>query len=117
MIEMMRMDRDEHVDEWRVIAEVLQSRFDLAPDETAELVRLAGQEEKGPSDYYQFTSLINKGCSMQEKATIVEHLWQIAYADGQLDKHEEYLVRRISGLLGIDNQEFIAAKHRARDSA
>jgi len=116
MIEMMRMDRDEHANEWRVIAEVLQSRFDLAPDETAELISLAEQEAKDPSDYYQFTSLINRNYSMQEKSGIVEHLWQVAYADGKLDDHEEYLVRRISGLLGIDNQEFIAAKHRARDS-
>ena len=117
MIEMMRMDRDEHPDEWQVIGEVLQSRFDLEADETAELIRLAGQEAEDPSDYYQFTSLINKGYSMREKAVIIEHLWQVAYADGQLDDHEEYLVRRIAGLLGIDNQEFIAAKHRARDSA
>ena len=117
MIEMMRMDRDEHPDEWRVIGEVLQSRFDLEADETAELISLAGREAEDPSDYYQFTSLINKSYSVQEKAVIIEHLWQVAYADGKLDDHEEYLVRRIAGLLGIDNQEFIAAKHRVRDSA
>ena len=117
MIEMMRMDKDEHADEWRVIGEVLQSRFNLEADETSELISLAEQEANDPSDYYQFTSLINKGYSMQEKEEIIEHLWQVAYADGKLDDHEEYLVRRIAGLLGVDNQAFIAAKHRARDLA
>jgi len=117
MIEMMRMDRDEHDSERQTIDRLVRYRFDLGAEETAELIRLAEQEAKDPSDYYQFTSLINKGCSVQEKTMIIEHLWQVAYADGQLDMHEEYLVRRIAGLLGIDSKEFIAAKHRARDSA
>jgi len=117
LTEMMRMDRDEHHSERKAIAKVLQSRFDMLPDEAAELIRLAEAEAKNPSDYYQFTSLINKNYSMQEKSVMIEHLWQVAYADGQLDVHEEYLVRRVAGLLGIGNREFIAAKHRARDSA
>jgi len=116
MVEMMRMDKDEHNAERRAILDAMCTRFRLEPAQADELVRLAEMESKDPSDYYQFTSLINKRCSMQEKSDMIEHLWRVAYADGRLDAHEEYLVRRIAGLLGISNRDFIAAKHRARDT-
>jgi len=117
MIEMMRMDKDEHTAEREAIFAAMRTRFGLDTKQVAELIKLAEMEAKDPSDYYQFTSLINKRCSMQEKEAMIEHLWQIAYADGVLDAHEEYLVRRIAGLLGIPNRDFIAAKHRAREAA
>jgi len=117
MIEMMRMDKNEHEAERQMIFDAMRNRFDLEASQVSELIQLAEREAKDPSDYYQFTSLINRCCSMQEKADMIEHLWQVAYADGTLDTHEEYLVRRIAGLLGISNREFIAAKHRARKAA
>lgn len=63
-------------------------------------------------DYYQFTSVINKRCSTEEKIQLIQSLWQIAYADGKLDPQEEYLVRKMADLLGVAHTDFILAKLR-----
>ena len=55
-----------------------------------------------------------------EKAEIialVEAMWQVAYADGQLDVHENHVISKVAGLLHVTHGEYIAAKLRARDQA
>ncbi len=113
LIEMMRMDDDVVEDERQIVRDILNNRFSLSDSETGQLMALAEDEAAGLADYYQFTSLINKNFSPPQRAKLVEHLWQVAYADGQLDKHEEHLVRKLAELLHVPHSAFIAAKHRA----
>lgn len=113
LFEMMRMDDDLHAQEHAVIRKAIQTKFELSASETERLLQLAQEEAEQATDYHQFTQLINSGFSMEQKIKVIEYLWQIAYADGHLDKYEEHLVRKISELLYISHQAFIAAKHRA----
>ena len=55
--------------------------------------------------------------SMGEKATIVEMLWRVAYADGRLDKYENSLVLKISDLLYVNRARVMRLKHDAALSA
>ncbi len=41
-------------------------------------------------------------------------MWQIAYADGQLDKYEEYMIRRVTELTYVSHSDFIRAKQQAK---
>ena len=56
---------------------------------------------------------INNQTSDVERIEIVELLWRVAFADGELDSHEDHIIRRISGLLYVSHADFIAAKHAA----
>ena len=47
----------------------------------------------------------------------MEYLWAVAFAAHVVDEHEEYLVRKIAGLISVPHKDFIAAKLRARDGA
>lgn len=116
LIEMMRMDDDLHQDEQDVLLEVLQSKFELTESETHELVALAKQELANSTDYYQFTSLINQNFEYQDRVHMVELLWQVAYADKQLDKDEEFLVRKVAELIYVSHEDFISSKLRVRDA-
>ena len=58
--------------------------------------------------------LINRHFSQEEKNHIVELLWEVAYADGELDKYEEHLVRKLADLIYVPHRSFIRAKHRAK---
>lgn len=73
---------------------------------------LAEQQRKQATDYFQFTSLINKGYSLEQKIGLIESLWKIAFIDGVLDMNEEYLVRKIADLLYVPHTAFIMAKNR-----
>jgi uncharacterized tellurite resistance protein B-like protein len=116
LIEMARADFDVHPEEIGQVTQAVQTTFGLSQAETGELIRLAEQEAKQATDYYQFTSLINRGFSQEEKIQVVELMWQVAYADGYMDKYEDHLVRKLANLMHVSHKDFIAAKHRARRS-
>ncbi len=115
LIEMMRMDDDIKDEERETVVAALQAKFDLSDTETTELVRLAEEEARTATDYFQFTSLINRHFSAAQKERVIEHLWEVAYADGGLDRHEEHLMRKIADLLYIPYKTYIGAKLRARE--
>ena len=115
LLEMMRMDNRFADEERAAVVESLRQLFGLAPDQLETLLALADQEVRQASGYYQFTSLINKGCNAGQKVRIIENMWVVAMADGHLDAHEEHLMRKIADLLYVGRADYIAAKQRARE--
>jgi uncharacterized tellurite resistance protein B-like protein len=100
--------------EREAVARAVQSKFGLSDVETTELLRLAEEAAAAAVSDYEFTSLINRGFSPEQKVKVIEHLWRVAFADRELNMHEEHLVRRIAELLYVPHTAFIAAKHRVQ---
>jgi uncharacterized tellurite resistance protein B-like protein len=117
LLEMMRRDSTVTAAETASVARALQSRFGLDAVQVDTLMALAAEEARLATDYFQFTSLINKNFSAGQKVQVVEYLWQVAYADGQLDAHEQHFMRKIADLLYVSHADYVAAKQRARDQA
>jgi len=116
LFEMLRADFDEHPDEYVALERALQDSFSLSASETRQLTQLADREAADAVSLYQFTGLINQHFSAGEKVQVIEMLWQVAYADGRVDRYEEALVRKISDLLHVPHRDFIQAKHRVQES-
>ena len=116
LLEMMRLDGSVAIEETQAAAKALQVRFGLAAKEDDTLLALAEEEARQATDYYQFTSLINKNFSAEQKIQIIENLGQIAFADGYLDANEQHFMRKIADLLYVSQADYIAAKQRARDA-
>ena len=114
LIEMMRMDFEVKEEERQTVVKAIRSKFEMTHEETEVLMQLAKAEARKATDYYQFTSLINKGFTPEQKEKVIEYMWQVAYADGEVDKYEDHLVRKIANLIHVPHSAFIAAKHRAR---
>jgi uncharacterized tellurite resistance protein B-like protein len=110
LIEMMKADGKVTEDERKAVMQTIQSKFNLTDDETKSLKELAKEKITKATGYYEFTSLINKGLSYNQKVEIIEHLWGIALTDKHLDKHEEYMVRKIADLIYVEHKDFIEAK-------
>jgi len=115
LAEMVRIDRDVTAEEQAIAQRAIRDKFGLTAAEATELLRLADEEVNRATDYYQFTSLINREFTQQQKARVIELLWQVAYADDELSAHELHLMRKVAGLLHIPDSVYIAAKMRARD--
>jgi uncharacterized tellurite resistance protein B-like protein len=116
LLEMMRMDSSITAAETASVARTLQTRFGLDAAEVDTLMALAAEEARLATDYFQFTSLINRSFSAEQKVQVVEYLWQVAYADGHLDAHEQHFMRKIADLLYVSHADYVGAKQRARDA-
>ncbi|MGD2075754.1 MAG: TerB family tellurite resistance protein [Gammaproteobacteria bacterium] len=117
LFEMLRADYAEHPGEHDALKRALQQSFSLSASETRELARLAEREASEAVSLYQFTALINQHFSPEEKVRVIEMLWQVAYADGRLDRYEEALVRKIAELIHVPHREFIQAKLRIKGAS
>jgi uncharacterized tellurite resistance protein B-like protein len=111
-LEMMYMDDKVEPREQEIILSLIHQNFSLTSEQTNSLLELAEQQRKAATDYFQFTSLINKEYSLEQKVRLIESLWKIAFIDGVLDMNEEYLVRKIADLLHVPHTDFIMAKNR-----
>jgi uncharacterized tellurite resistance protein B-like protein len=116
-MEMMVMDDVCKEQERAQIVSLVQKSFSVTAEQAETLLTAAEQRRKQATDYYEFTSLIDKQCSLEQKIQFVESLWRIAFADGELHPQEEYLVRKIAGLLHVPHINFIMAKHKVNPGA
>lgn len=113
LIEMTRADHEVKSVERAAVAQALERAFELDPSETEELLTLAEQEADAATSLYEFTRLINRHFDAKQKEHIVELLWHVALADGEIDKYEDHLVRKVADLIYVPHLSFIRAKHNA----
>ncbi|WP_278404647.1 TerB family tellurite resistance protein [Pseudoalteromonas ruthenica] len=110
LVEVMRADNELQEDERKAMVVLLQKYFDLGEEEVNNLITAASQDLDEAIDYFRFSKQINDNTNAQERIEIIELLWRLAYADGQLDKHEEHVIRRVADLLYVTHNDFIQAK-------
>ena len=65
--------------------------------------------------FHEFIEDINKEFSKNEKLSLIDFLWRIAYADSILETHEERLVRRIADLIHIKDIEVLKIKDNIKN--
>jgi uncharacterized tellurite resistance protein B-like protein len=110
LLEVSRADFETDESELEVIAVALRQAFDLDEDAVREIIAEAREQDDEKLSLYPFLRIVNDACGPEEKYRIVCDLWRVAYADGRLDKYEEYQIRRIADLLYVPHAEFIRAK-------
>lgn len=117
LVEVMRADPHVQPRERQAVMAALQRKFPLAPDELERLVELAEATSRGANDFFAFTSTLNDHFSHPQKVRMIEFMWEVAYADGEVDENENHLISKIAGLLHVTHGEYIAAKLHAKPTA
>jgi len=117
LVEVMRADPAIESVERQAVISALRGKFSLAEDELARLLELAEATSRSANDFFSFTSTINERFSHPDKVHMVELMWEVAFADGHLDAHENHLISKVAGLLHVTHGEYIAAKLHAKESA
>lgn len=112
MVEVLLSDYERKPEEKEILLEVLKESFSLDPSTTYELLKQAEEAQRDATDYFRFTSQINEICTPEEKISLIENLWRVAYADGELHHYEEHVIRRIADLIHVSHTDFITAKLR-----
>jgi len=117
LVEVMRAEPESRPGEREAVLAALRSKFSLSAQELDRLVALAEEKARTASDFFAFTSTLNERFNHPQKVRIVELMWQVAYADGDLADHEQHLISKVAGLLHVTHGEYIAAKLHARQDA
>lgn len=116
LLEVAYADQNTTDEEKSTLKQLLKQQFQLEEDELNSLIEFAESEVKESNDIYQFTRLINDNYDYPQRCTLIYLLWQVAIADGNIDKYEEYTIRKISELIFVDHGDFIRAKSKALHS-
>ena len=110
LVEVMRADFNSSQQERRTVKRMLAERFELDVNEVEDLVELAEHEVDEAVSLFQFTELVDKSFDYDQKLRAMQMLWNIVYADGRKDKHEEYLLRKIADLIHVSHKDFIRTR-------
>jgi len=113
LLEVAQADQEYSAEENQKILHAIESRFSLDQQDIMQLMANADEKSAEATDYYQFTSLINKEFSIPQKCRLVELMWSVAHADGHIDQDEDHFIRKISDLLYLRHTEMLSAKERA----
>ena len=114
MIDVARADHVFEDVEFDRVLKLVAEHFNLTAEQAAELVSTADDQAEDLVSLHEFTQLLHENLEEAEKAKIVGLLWQIAYADGRLDKYEDSLVLKISDLLFVSRGRVMRLKDDAR---
>lgn len=94
------------------IATLLKERFGMEGKDVAELIEAADEETELAGGLYGFTKEVRLNFDHGERISMIEMLWEVAYADGSLHDFESNMLRRVAGLLYVTDRESGAARKR-----
>lgn len=115
MVEAAMLDGTFDEDERASILGLLQRRFRLSDAEARALLADAEAEAAEKADLYAYTRAIKDRFDHDQRVEMVEMLWEVVYADGQVHDYEANLMRRICGLLYVEDAESGDARKRVLD--
>jgi len=98
------------------IQTIMRKRFSLSEADSNKLIKRARELQNENLDIYPVATLINRHWPTEEKCRLLENIWQIVYADGILDQHEDYLMHKLGTLLQLSHRQLIDAKLQAKQS-
>jgi uncharacterized tellurite resistance protein B-like protein len=96
------------------LKELLAERFALNAEDADALIESAVSADREAVDLYQFTSLLNRSCDEEGRRKVVEMMFQVAYADGQLSEFEDNIVWRASELMHVPSRERVTIRAQVR---
>ena len=115
MIEVAYSDNQLDESELKAMANSL-SKLDIEEEEIQEIVDATLAKSKESISFYEHTRILNDKLDYDQKKEVLNSVWAIAFADGQMNKHEEHLIRRIADLLYLNHKDFINAKLNQKEA-
>ena len=113
LVEAAVMDGEFDVDERQVISRLIVERFGIEAADVEDLIASGEQAVADSHQLYAFTSVVKQGFDFDQRIELIEMLWEVAYADGELHDYEASLVRRVAGLIHVTDRDSGAARKRA----
>lgn len=117
LVRIARADGEYAAEEVQRIDRILMQRYGLSPHGVIALRKEAEALESEAPDTVRFTRAIKDAVPYEERLAVIEALWQVALADGARDGAEDALVRMVSSMLGVSDQDSAVARQRMQGGA
>jgi uncharacterized tellurite resistance protein B-like protein len=95
----------------------LKHKFSIDDAQLTEFIELAKDKSSQATSLHQFTTLVHQHCHQQEKFELLVSMWELAFADNDLNKYEEYVIRKVADLIYMSHTEFMRAKSIAKNKS
>lgn len=114
LFEVVRADQEAKDEEITTIREALEKTMNLSPEETEDILQLAEQQVDAAVSLYEFTKKITDHFDSEQRISLIRNMWRVAYADSELHKYEEYLIRKVAGLIHVPQDALVRTRQEAR---
>ncbi len=91
--------------EKQMICDLLARHYDMTSNEVAAIVSEAEKVNEQSDQILYFTRTVKENVAYDERVHIIEMLWEMAYADGEISDYEANLIRRVCGLIYVTDVE------------
>lgn len=112
LIHVVSLDGEPSEIEKKKLHSLIESRFGLDRGTADHLIKSAMLVEGEAVDLYHFTSVIMRSVDEAGRARIVEMMWELVYADGNVTEFEDNVVWRAADLLGVSSRDRLELKHQ-----
>ena len=102
LIHAAKIDEEYTIKEEEIITKALL-KFGATTNNVKKIIENGKKIEKNSNQILEFTKEVKK-MSEEKKIDIIETLWKIIYSNNSADDYESNLMRRLAGLLYIDNK-------------
>ena len=113
--EIARSDGDISEDEENLLLGEIKKISEKVGKDEKDILKLIEIYSNDSVSFYEFIEDINEHFSKDEKISLISFLWDVAYADSNLDVDEERLIRRIADLIRIKDMDVLKLKDRAKN--
>jgi uncharacterized tellurite resistance protein B-like protein len=117
LIHVVSLDGEPSEVEKQKLHSLLESRFQLDAPTASQLIAEATLVEGEAVDLYHFTSVIMRSVDEEGRKRIIEMMWELVYADGNVSEFEDNVMWRAADLLGVSSRDRIQLKHRIAEDA
>ena len=116
LVEIAFADKDFDETEKTSLKQSLIETYAVDESDIEEIIKDAEETVSESTSLYGYTRVVNDEFEYEDKLSLLKNLWKVAYADGNLDKYEEHLIRKISDLIHISHTDYINIKLEIRHS-
>lgn len=109
-IELAKSDGEFSESERELIISEMKTFFNLEKKYVDDLILLAEEKVKESVSIYEFTGVINKSFTQEEKIELLENLWKLIYRDEKLSAYEDHLIKKIGSTMNIEHKQIINSK-------
>ena len=114
-IEIANADDNFSEDERKHIIDAMKDYFDLSEEYVNELIELSEERIQHSVSLYEFTDIINNHLTGDEKYEVIKNLWKLVLIDNELNKYEDYYIRKISNNLHMSHIDLVTAKMEVKN--